>query len=183
VELSRHHDLNRHRASTVGLVFQLHNLLPTLSAVENVQVPMFGTESGRHERLARAKALLDLVGLSDKLEQIPARLSGGERQRVAVARALANDPPILLADEPTGSLDSDAGGNVPDLIDRLRQERALTIVVVTHDAMVAARADRIVQMLDGRVVDDGRSDPASSVGARHRSATMETPPEAIWVAR
>jgi ABC-type lipoprotein export system ATPase subunit len=109
--------------------------------------------SGR-ERRERAARLLALVGLVGKDDQRPTELSGGERQRVAIARALANDPPILLADEPTGSLDSVAGKRVLDLIEELRVQRGLTILMVTHDLAVAARADRIVRMLDGRVVDD-----------------------------
>lgn len=145
-------DLNRHRSRTVGIIFQLHHLLPTLTASENVQAPMFETNANNRERRERALELLKLVGLGGKEGQMPAKLSGGERQRVAVARALANDPPILLADEPTGSLDSDAGQKVLDLVEALRRERGLTVVLVTHDPTVAARADRIVRMLDGRVV-------------------------------
>lgn len=156
-DLGSETDLNRHRAREVGLIFQLHNLLPTLSASENVQVPMFETGRSGRERRERALQILDLVGLAAKANQRPAKLSGGERQRIAVARALANDPPILLADEPTGSLDSDAGKRILDLIDELRAQRGLTVVLVTHDSDVAARADRIVRMLDGRVVDDGRA--------------------------
>ncbi|MCU0307156.1 MAG: ABC transporter ATP-binding protein [Thermoleophilia bacterium] len=145
-------DLSAYRARTVGLVFQLHNLLPALTASENVQVPMFETGTGRRERRRRADDLLALVGLADRTHNRPGELSGGERQRVAIARALANDPPVLLADEPTGSLDSKAGGRVMDLIERLRTERGLTVLLVTHDPGVAARADRTVHMLDGRVL-------------------------------
>jgi putative ABC transport system ATP-binding protein len=150
-DLFEQRDLNRHRSRTVGIVFQLHHLLPTLTASENVQVPMMGTGPGNRERRELAEALLDAVGIADKGSQLPASLSGGERQRVAVARALANDPPILLADEPTGSLDSVSGKRVLDLIQDLHRERGLTVVLVTHDQTVAARADRIVHMLDGRV--------------------------------
>ena len=145
-------DLSRHRAREVGLVFQLDNLLPTLSASENVQVPMFEIGLSAGERRGRAEELLALVGLADKAKNRPAELSGGERQRVAIARALANEPGILLMDEPTGRLDSESGRRVLDLIDRLRRERGLTVVLVTHDVGVAARADRIVRMLDGRTV-------------------------------
>jgi putative ABC transport system ATP-binding protein len=145
-------DLSRHRAREVGLVFQLDNLLPTLSASENVQVPMFEIGLSAGERRGRAEELLALVGLTDKAKNRPAELSGGERQRVAIARALANEPGILLMDEPTGRLDSESGRRVLDLIDRLRRERGLTVVLVTHDVGVAARADRIVRMLDGRMV-------------------------------
>jgi putative ABC transport system ATP-binding protein len=145
-------NLDHLRAVDIGLIFQLHNLLPNLTASENVQVPMFETSRGAKQRRERAHELLALVGLEGKDSSRPSELSGGERQRVAIARALANDPSILLADEPTGSLDSAAGVRVLDLLERLRAERGLTIVMVTHDMGVAARADRIVRMLDGRVV-------------------------------
>jgi putative ABC transport system ATP-binding protein len=134
-DLAKERNLSRHRAREIGIVFQLDNLLPTLTASENVQVPMF--EIGLSGRARRNRAL---------------GLLGGERQRVAIARALANEPLILLADEPTGRLDSTSGRRVLDLLEELRVTRGLTIILVTHDATVAARADRVVQMLDGRVV-------------------------------
>jgi predicted ABC-type transport system involved in lysophospholipase L1 biosynthesis ATPase subunit len=133
------------------MVFQLHNLLPTLNALENVQVPMFELGIRAAKRRERARRLLELVGLEERERSRPAQLSGGERQRVAVARALANEPSILLADEPTGSLDSEAGRGVLDLLERIRAESGTTLVLVTHDSSIAARADRIVRMLDGRV--------------------------------
>ena len=145
------HDLSHYRARHVGMVFQLHNLLPSLTAEENVQVPMFELGVSKRERRRRSRHLLELVGLADRCRNRPPELSGGERQRVAIARALANEAPILLADEPTGALDSGAGRRVLDLIESLRASRALTVVLVTHDASVAERADRIVRMLDGRV--------------------------------
>ena len=148
--LETHRELSHYRARHVGMVFQLHNLLPTLTALENVQVPMFELELGARERRRRARTLLRAMGLQGREHNRPPQLSGGERQRVAIARALANEPPILLADEPTGSLDSAAGRTVLDLIERLRAENGLTIVLVTHDQEVAARADRLVHMLDGR---------------------------------
>jgi putative ABC transport system ATP-binding protein len=169
-DLAREQRLDHYRARHVGLVFQLHNLLPTLSAVENVQVPMFELGIGARERRERARRLLEVVGLGARERSRPAVLSGGERQRVAVARALANEPPILLADEPTGSLDSEAGRNVLDLLERIRAERGTTIVVVTHDPGVAARADRIVHMLDGRVADESR-DEALPVALAGTNAT------------
>ena len=143
--------LAHYRARHVGMVFQLHNLLPSLTARENVEVPTFELGLSARERRARAERLLGLVGLADRVGSRPQQLSGGERQRVAIARALANDPPVLLADEPTGSLDSEAGRMVLDLLGELRRSRSLTLVLVTHDAEVAGRADRIVHMLDGRV--------------------------------
>jgi ABC-type lipoprotein export system ATPase subunit len=143
-------DAALYRRRSMGLVFQLHNLLPSLTSAENVEVPMFGTGRSRAARRRRALELLELVGLGGRAGNRPAELSGGERQRVAIARALANDPPVLLADEPTGSLDSDAGRRILDLIADIRRRRGLTVVMVTHDPTVAACADHTVQMLDGR---------------------------------
>jgi ABC-type lipoprotein export system ATPase subunit len=154
-ELRTERNLDHYRAREVGLVFQLDNLIMTLNASENVQVPMFEAGLSAGERRKRAAELLDLVGLADRVKYRPAELSGGERQRVAIARALANDPPILLADEPTGRLDSVSGKRVLELIEELRVKRGLTVVLVTHESNVAARADRIIRMLDGRVVGEG----------------------------
>ena len=151
-DLTMLRDLAGYRARKVGIVFQLHNLLPALTASENVQIPMFEQSLSARQRRERAHQLLAMVGLEGKERQRPPQLSGGERQRVAIARALANDPPILLADEPTGSLDSAAGRMVLDLIQRLQEERGLTVVLVTHDRNVASRADRNVSMLDGRII-------------------------------
>jgi putative ABC transport system ATP-binding protein len=143
-------DPAEYRAATVGFVFQFHHLIPTLSALENVQVPMIG-RSDRAHRLARAEQLLAEVGLSARRRARPAALSGGERQRVALARALANEPRLLLADEPTGALDSDTGAHVLELIQRLRGEHGMTVLLVTNDDDVAATADRILRLADGRV--------------------------------
>ena len=151
-DLADEGNLSRFRAREVGLVFQLDNLLPTLGAAENVQVPMFELGIGAAERRRRAAALLEQVGLAPRAKNLPSQLSGGERQRVAIARALANDPPILLADEPTGRLDSGASGRILDLLEELQRNRGITVVLVTHDPAVAGRADRIVEMLDGRVI-------------------------------
>jgi putative ABC transport system ATP-binding protein len=137
-----------YRAGTVGFIFQGHNLLPTLTAGENVQVPMFG-RIARREREARARELLREVGLESRFDARPGVLSGGERQRVAIARALANDPRLLLADEPTGALDSVTGRQVLDLLDRLRVVRGMTIVLVTNDEEVAAHAGRTLRLRDG----------------------------------
>ena len=151
-DLASEHDLPHYRARHVGIVFQLHNLLPNLTAAENVQMPMFELGFSGPERRERAGRLLALVGMEDHGIQRPAELSGGERQRVAIARALANEPGVLLADEPTGSLDSEAGRRVLELLEEVRKGRGMTLLLVTHDASVAARADRIVRMLDGRTV-------------------------------
>jgi putative ABC transport system ATP-binding protein len=147
-------DLAQFRARRLGFVFQSFHLLPTLTAVENVQVPMFEMPWSRRERVERAEALLAAVGVAHRSAKRPAQLSGGERQRVAIARALANDPELILADEPTGSLDSRSAAQVLDLLRSLHASRGLTVLMVTHDPAVAARADRVVWMRDGRVVAD-----------------------------
>jgi putative ABC transport system ATP-binding protein len=146
-------DLDTYRARRVGFVFQSFYLLSTLSALENVQVPMFETELPRSERILRSQRLLDEVGLAHRRDQLPNQLSGGERQRVAIARALANEPAVLLADEPTGNLDSASQEEVLELLKRLRQQRCLTLVIVTHSPEVAASADRNIRLRDGRVVE------------------------------
>jgi ABC-type lipoprotein export system ATPase subunit len=147
-------DPARYRASEVGFIFQAFHLLPTFTAAENVQIPMFESHRSLSERHERALELLRLVGLEDRLDQFPAKLSGGERQRVAVARSLANEPSLLLADEPTGNLDSENAHSVLDLIIHLQQEQGRTMVLVTHDLTIAERAGRILHMVDGRIVSD-----------------------------
>jgi putative ABC transport system ATP-binding protein len=143
----------RYRGSVVGFVFQFHNLIPTLTAVENVQLPMFGHELGRAARVERARLLLDEVGLSERVSAYPPTLSGGERQRVAIARALANEPRLLLADEPTGALDSTTGAQIVELLQNVRAQRGTTMLLVTNDPDVAARTDRILRIRDGRIED------------------------------
>ena len=147
----RSRELDHYRRKAVGLVFQLHNLLPNLTALQNVEIAMMGTGSSRRRQRERAMQLLDDVGLAGRVTSRPARLSGGERQRVAIARALANDPPLLLADEPTGSLDSESSVGVLAFLQTLRMERNMTIVMVTHDPRAAAAADRTVRLRDGRI--------------------------------
>jgi ABC-type lipoprotein export system ATPase subunit len=151
--LARLRDLSTYRRQEVGLVFQFHNLLPQLSALLNVELPMLGTHRSTHQRRLRAQELLGEVDLEDCERRLPTELSGGERQRVAIARALANDPKILLADEPTGSLDSKSTARFLGLLERLSHS-GTTIVMVTHDSDVAAHAHRIVEMRDGKVVDE-----------------------------
>ena len=145
-------DANRFRSTVVGLVFQLHNLLPNLTALENVQVPLMAADVPPADRVERARELLDRVGLSDRASALPPVLSGGERQRVAIARALANQPQVLLADEPTGALDSKTGERLFDLLVALQRDARTTLVVVTHEPSVATRADRVIHMLDGKIV-------------------------------
>ena len=147
-------DLNRFRSRTVGFVFQLHNLLPTLTACENVEIPMFEIHISNRERRQRALSLLVEVGLADKADQLPPRLSGGERQRVAIARAIANEPQILLADEPTGNLDSTSGAEIMQAFRKLNREKGMTVLIVTHDPSVARSTDRIVVLQDGRIARD-----------------------------
>jgi len=149
--LSNFSNLDRFRASSLGFVFQSFHLLPTLTALENVQIPMFESALRSRERVEKAAKLLDLVGLSHRAGHLPQKLSVGERQRVAIARALANDPKLVLADEPTGNLDSASGNMILDLFDRLHQQGGLTLVVITHDPHVASRAQRTVWIRDGRL--------------------------------
>jgi ABC-type lipoprotein export system ATPase subunit len=146
------HDLAAYRARTVGFIFQFHYLIPTLSAAWNVQIPMIGLEHSKREREARARMLLADVGLGDRADDRPGVMSGGERQRVAVARALANNPPLLLADEPTGALDSATGAAVLTLLARVREQYGMSILMVTNDDEVAHTADRVVRMRDGKLV-------------------------------
>ena len=153
--LERLEDPASYRAATVGFVFQFHNLIPALSALDNVQVPLIGRERSRADRRKRACELLDEVGLARRAHASPSVLSGGERQRVAIARALANSPRLLLADEPTGSLDSETSAQVLLLLRRLREQHGMTTLLVTNDLEVARQADRTLHLLDGRITPDG----------------------------
>ncbi len=149
--LARMDDLARFRAMSLGFVFQSFHLLPTLTALENVQIPMFAGSRPAHQRAAKAESLLALVGMSHRARHLPPKLSVGERQRVAIARSLANDPLLLLADEPTGNLDSAAGAHVLELFDNLHRQQGVTLVVITHAREVASRAERTVWIRDGRL--------------------------------
>jgi putative ABC transport system ATP-binding protein len=149
-----------YRAETVGFVFQFHNLIPVLSAAENVQVPMIGRGLSRGERERHARELLGEVGLAGRAGAFPPTLSGGERQRVAIARALANGPRLLLADEPTGALDSETGAQILALLQRLRERRGMTILLVTNDPAVAEHADRVLELRDGRLSTRGVEPPS-----------------------
>jgi len=144
-----HGDLAGFRARKVGFIFQLHNLIPSLTAIENVLIPTL--ELNGRDAPARARELLERVGLADKAHRRPPELSGGERQRVAVARALVNNPALILADEPTGSLDSKTERAVLELLRELQSERGVTLILVTHDPRVAQSADRVIELVDGRV--------------------------------
>lgn len=154
-DLTKLHDhaLIRYRAKEIGFVFQSYNLVPNLTAVENVMLPMEFIHTNRHDRKARAKTLLNQVGLTDeKHDRKPGRLSGGEQQRVAIARALANKPKLILADEPTGNLDSETGKKIFDLLHGLARSENTTIVVVTHDLSIAGKTDMTFRLQDGKLV-------------------------------
>jgi ABC-type lipoprotein export system ATPase subunit len=151
--LAKIRNKDKFRARTVGFVFQLHNLLPTLNALENIEVPMMGY-LGLFARRKRAKELLRLVGLENRADHLPSQLSGGQRQRVAVARALANNPPLILADEPTGNLDTTAGNELLALIQELNRSQGTTFIIVTHDLNVARQTRRVLVMSDGKLVRD-----------------------------
>ncbi len=157
-DLAKVKDIDRFRSKTVGFVFQLHNLIPTLTAVENVEVPLQEEKMSDGARRQRAESLLQLVGLGDRMHFVPAQLSGGQRQRVAIARALANKPAIILADEPTGNLDSKSTDEIMDLLRQLNRDHGTTFIVVTHNPTVARSADRIVTVRDGKIKRDEKID-------------------------
>lgn len=150
-------DPSDYRSAEIGFIFQSFHLLPTFTVSENVQIPMFETGLSRKEREVRAHELLESVGLGHRLKHFPSELSGGERQRVAIARSLANRPSVLLADEPTGNLDSENAAHVVELLLKLHRELGMTLVLVTHDLGIAALATRTIRMKDGRVVDASTS--------------------------
>jgi len=143
-----------HRARRMGFVFQFYNLIPVLTAVENVELPLLVSGTRAAESRARAMDALDMVGLAYRAMHAPEELSGGERQRVTIARSLVNDPALVWADEPTGDLDSQKAAEIVALMRSLNEQRGLTFLIVTHDIAVGRACDRIVRMLDGRVVDD-----------------------------
>jgi ABC-type lipoprotein export system ATPase subunit len=170
-DLTKLRDLDGFRARTVGFIFQLHNLIPTLTALENVEVPMAEGLLASGRRRQRAKDLLGWMGMSDRLDHRPGQLSGGQRQRVSIARALANEPKVIFADEPTGSLDSQAGSEVLDLLRRLNRERGTTIVLVSHDPLIALATNRIVTLHDGRIQ---RDQPVSDADHREVQAFRQS---------
>ncbi|MBC8331216.1 MAG: ABC transporter ATP-binding protein [Anaerolineae bacterium] len=149
-DLTKIRNKDTFRAQTVGFVFQLHNLIPTLSARENVEVPMMG-QVNLIARRKRSKELLEMVGLGDRMRHLPNQLSGGQRQRVAVARALANKPSLILADEPTGSLDTEAGRALMKLLHEINAAQGTTFIVVTHDPAVARQTNRVIVLEDGKI--------------------------------
>jgi putative ABC transport system ATP-binding protein len=138
---------------TMGFVFQGFNLISTMNALENVWYPMYFNKIPKSERKERAEELLESVGLRDRALHLPSELSGGEQQRVAIARALANNPRLILADEPTGNIDSKTGGKIIDLMKKLNKEQGITFIVTTHDMVMANNADRVITITDGEIVD------------------------------
>jgi putative ABC transport system ATP-binding protein len=176
--LSTIRNLDRLRAQKVGFIFQSFYLLSVLTAVENVQVPMFeGSRLSAAARQKKAIDLLSIVGLAHRIKHLPEQLSVGERQRVAIARALANDPVLLLADEPTGNLDSKSALGIFDLIEQLHRERGMTVVLITHDDSLGMRAERTVRMQDGRLIADtrGHGPPTSAPTGGNGAATPVAP--------
>ena len=154
-DLTTSKKLNEFRATSIGFVFQLHNLIPNISVRENIEIPMYTQGLSSGEMKSKALKLLDDVGLKDKADIMPNKLSGGERQRVAIARALANDPSIILADEPTGSLDSKTSTRILRQLIDLHEHKNVTLIIVTHDMDVAKLADRVIEVLDGEIISAG----------------------------
>jgi len=150
-DLTLKNDLSEFRSREIGFIFQLHNLIPNLSVLENVEIPLFERNLSGKEMRERALKLLEYMGLSDKVNRKPTELSGGERQRVAIARALTNEPSIILADEPTGSLDSKNGQLILEHLKELHEKEKVTLIMVTHDMNVASLANRTIEVLDGRI--------------------------------
>jgi ABC-type lipoprotein export system ATPase subunit len=146
--------LTRVRNEKIGFVFQFFNLIPTLTALENIALPIQFARRRKYNPVKRAKELLDLLGLGDRADHRPAQLSGGEQQRVALARALANDPPLLLGDEPTGNLDSFSSEMVMRALRNVQNELGTTVIIVTHDTDVASQMDRLVSLVDGKIAED-----------------------------
>ena len=157
IDLMKTKDLNKFRSKEIGFVFQLHNLIPNLSVLENVEIPMYETKVSGKEMRERALELLKLMNFpnfSETIKQKPTKLSGGERQRVAIARASVNHPSIILADEPTGALDSKTGDIILDILKDIHEKENVTLVLVTHEQYVANMADRIFNVLDGKIVEE-----------------------------
>jgi putative ABC transport system ATP-binding protein len=153
-DISKMHesDLAQIRGRKIGFIFQQFNLIPTLTALENVMLPMMFQNKPKNERLERGKHLLEIVGLGDRMYHKPNELSGGQQQRVAIARSLSNDPEVVLADEPTGNLDSRTGHQVIEMLTKLHEDEGKTIIMVTHDSEVAEHADRVEFLKDGQII-------------------------------
>ncbi len=152
-------DWSRIRSRHMGFVFQAFNLLPTLTALENIEIRMYGIVKGSSERERRALDLLQKVGLEHRADHKPSELSGGECQRIAIARALANRPKLILADEPTGNLDSKTSDKILELLTTLHRSRQITLIVVTHEKEIASRASRVLSYVDGKIISDTKGNP------------------------
>ena len=151
--------LAKWRARHIGFIFQMYNLIPVLTAYENVELPLTLTPLNKSQRVQQVKTALEIVGLADRMDHYPRQLSGGQEQRVSIARAIATDPTLIVADEPTGDLDAKSGNEILDLMHRLNDEFNKTIIMVTHDPKAAARAKRNLNLLDGRLVSDSQTQP------------------------
>jgi len=157
--------LTRVRNEKIGFVFQFFNLIPTLSALENVALPIQFAHHRKHSPAPRAKELLEILGLGDRMGHRPSQLSGGQQQRVAIARALANQPPLLLCDEPTGNLDTESGDMVMKALRDVQKNLGTTVIIVTHDMSVAAQVDRLVSLVDGQIAQDVDSRSTAQMAA------------------
>jgi len=156
-------ELAKWRSRHVGFIFQMYNLIPVLTAYENVELPLTLTPLSRRQRKEQVQAALEVVGLADRMDHYPRQLSGGQEQRVSIARAIATDPTLIVADEPTGDLDAKSGSEILDLMGRLNEEFSKTIIMVTHDPRAAKRAKRILHLEDGRLVGDSAATQSESV--------------------
>jgi putative ABC transport system ATP-binding protein len=152
IDLMQSKDFSEFRLNKIGFVFQLHNLIPNLTVQENVQIPLIETDITDKDMVKRAAELLNSVNLGNRLDQVPTKLSGGERQRVAIARALVNHPSIILADEPTGALDSRMGDIILNLLKEIHRKENVTVILVTHENYVAENADRVINVRDGKII-------------------------------
>lgn len=162
------------RARHIGFIFQMYNLIPVLTAYENVELPLTLTPLKRRQRDQQVRTALEIVGLADRMDHYPRQLSGGQEQRVSIARAIATDPTVIVADEPTGDLDAKSGAEILDLMQRLNREFEKTIIMVTHDPRAARRAKRILMLEDGRLVSDTLGDSAVAPPIHHLAATDST---------
>jgi putative ABC transport system ATP-binding protein len=160
VEKMKDDDLARARSRQVGFVFQTYNLIPRMSAIKNVEVPLLYAGMPQAERTERAEVLLEMVGMKDRMRHQPDELSGGQKQRVAIARAMANDPAVILADEPTGALDSKTSRMIMDLFHQLHEEQGKTLLLITHSQMLAEETGRILTLIDGKIVGERRGNHA-----------------------
>ncbi len=156
INLAEDNELSKLRNQKIGFVFQTYNLISKTSALKNVELPMLYAGISQKERHERAKKLLELVEMGDRMKHLPEELSGGQKQRVAIARAMANNPSIILADEPTGALDSITGRKVMDLFHKLNKEEGITIVLITHSNELAAETDRIITIKDGKIIGEAK---------------------------